>query len=94
VTVPVQVWRAGDDAILPSPLYVEPVAAALPSAPEMHVVPHAGHFDFLAPCSPALAQVARDICTSEPGFDRAAFHRAFNRDVVAFFVRTLHAGGR
>jgi predicted dienelactone hydrolase len=92
VTMPVQLWRAGDDAILPSPLYVEPVAAALPRAPDLHVVPGAGHFDFLAPCPPALAHIAASICTSAPGFDRVAFHRDFDRKVVAFFTRTLNGG--
>jgi hypothetical protein len=29
------------------------------------------------------------ICHSEPGFDRVAFHKTFDRDVVAFFRRTL-----
>jgi predicted dienelactone hydrolase len=89
VTVPVQLWRAGDDAILPAPFYVEPVAAALPLPPDLHVVPHAGHFDFLAPCPAALARIAPPICTSARGFDRAAFHATFNRAVVAFFTNHL-----
>ena len=89
VTIPVQLWRAGDDAVLPSPLYAEAVAAALPRPPETHVVPHAGHYDFLAPCPDALAQVAPAICTSAAGFDRTAFHRAFDTEVVAFFTRAL-----
>jgi predicted dienelactone hydrolase len=29
------------------------------------------------------------ICASKPGFDRAAFHERFDRDIVAFFKRTL-----
>ena len=89
VSIPVQLWRAGDDDILPSPFYAEPVAAALPRPPETHVVAHAGHYDFLAPCTDALAHVAPIICTSEAGFDRTAFHRAFDAAVVAFFERTL-----
>ncbi len=89
VTIPVQLWRAGDDDILPSPLYAEAVAAALPRPPEMHVVPHARHYDFLAPCPDALARIAPAICTSEAGFDRAAFHRSFDTEVVAFFTHAL-----
>jgi predicted dienelactone hydrolase len=57
-------------------------------------VAHAGHFDFLAPCPPALAHIAPPICSSAPGFDRAAFHQEFNRDVVAFFARTLNGASR
>ena len=89
VRIPVQLWRAGDDHILPSPDYVEPVRDALPRAPEYHAVAGADHFDFLAPCSEELARVAAAICQEHGGFDRAAFHAVFNAEVVRFFQRTL-----
>ena len=89
VNVPVQLWRAEKDALLPHPRYAEAVRQALPRAPEYHVVPNAGHFDFLAPCSKAMADIAPDICVSAPGFDRGAFHSQFNASVVAFFKSTL-----
>ena len=89
VQVPVQLWRAADDQVLPQPFYAEAVRLSLPRTPEMHVVPGAGHYDFLSPCPAALAKAVPAICTSAPGFDRTAFHAAFNRDVVAFFERTL-----
>jgi predicted dienelactone hydrolase len=90
VTQPVQLWRAGDDAVLPSPFYADAVQQALPRAPEFHDVPHAGHFDFLAPCPPGLAHAVPAICTSEAGFDRTAFHEELNASLVDFFARTLH----
>lgn len=86
---PVQLWRAENDQVLPNPDYAEAVRAALPRAPEFHLVANAGHYDFLNTCSADLAQEAPEICTSAPGFDRSAFHAEFNRDVVAFFRRTL-----
>ncbi|MDE1148146.1 MAG: hypothetical protein PW843_16215 [Azospirillaceae bacterium] len=89
VTAPVQLWRAADDEILPHPYYAEAVRLALPTPPESHVVDHARHFDFLVPCSATLEQAVPALCQSEPGFDRAAFHRDFNAAVVAFFQRTL-----
>jgi predicted dienelactone hydrolase len=89
VNVPVQLWRAESDVILPNPRYAEAVRLALPDAPDYHVVPNAGHFDFLAPCSSALAERVPAICTSAPGFDRAAFHQAFDAAVVSFFDKTL-----
>jgi predicted dienelactone hydrolase len=89
VKVPVQLWRADDDVILPHPRYAEAVRLALPEAPDYHVVPHAGHFDFLVPCSSALASVAPAICTSAVGFDRAAFHASFDAAVLSFFSKTL-----
>ena len=90
VRVPVQLWRAADDRILPSPDYAEPVRDALPRPPEYHVAEGADHFDFLAPCSEELARVAPDICAEVGGFDRSAFHAAFDAEVVRFFDRTLH----
>ncbi|CAN5893317.1 dienelactone hydrolase [soil metagenome] len=95
VKVPVQLWRAGDDAVLPHPRYAEVVRLALPEAPQApdyHVVANAGHYDFLVPCSSALASIAPTICTSAAGFDRAAFHASFNAAVVGFFSKTLKPG--
>ena len=87
VTVPVQLWRATDDSVLPAPNYADAVKAALPSRPEYHDVAGAGHFDFLAPC--ADRGLNPQICNSAAGFDRAAFHRQFNENIVRFFVRSL-----
>ena len=92
VKVPVQLWRAEDDAVLPHPRYAEVVRLALPDAPDYRVVPNAGHYDFLVPCSSALASIAPTICTSAAGFDRAAFHASFNAAVVGFFSKTLGVG--
>jgi len=89
ITVPVQLWRAEDDHILPNPDYAEAVRIALPKPAEFHLVEGADHFDFLAPCSPELANAAPQICTSRPGFDRTAFHQVFNREVVRFFEQSL-----
>jgi predicted dienelactone hydrolase len=89
VTVPIQLWRAENDAVLPHPWYAEAVRAALPRSPEYHVVERAGHFDFMPACSAALTSVAPDICSSAPNFDRTAFHAKFNASIVAFFDRTL-----
>ena len=91
VTVPVQLWRAENDTVLPHPRYAEAVRQALPIASDYHVVAGAGHFDFLAPCSDALAAIAPVICASAPGFDRSAFHRSFDAAVVRFFDAALPA---
>lgn len=94
VKVPVQLWRAENDVIVPHPRYAEAVRLALPQAPDYHVVAGAGHFDFLAPCSGALASVAPPICTSAAGFDRAAFHVSFNAAVVSFFSASSRSSAR
>ncbi|MFC7380025.1 alpha/beta hydrolase family protein [Brevundimonas sp. GCM10030266] len=89
VTVPVQLWQADADEVLPAPFNVEPIRDRLGRPPEYHRVASAGHFDFLPPCSEALAAAIPLLCQSRPGFDRAAFHRAFNREVARFFRDSL-----
>jgi len=89
VALPVQLWRAENDHVLPNADYAEAVRLALPTPPESHVVANADHYDFLSPCTEQLRAIAPDICVSRAGFDRVAFHAAFNRTVVEFFERTL-----
>lgn len=89
VRIPVQLWRAEDVVVLPHPRFAEAVRRALREAPDYHVVPKAGHFDFLAPCSVALANIAPVICKSDPGFDRVAFHQTINTSVIDFFGKNL-----
>ncbi|CAN5178575.1 dienelactone hydrolase [soil metagenome] len=93
VRVPVQLWASeqGGDGVALS--HIEAIRSALPQAPEFHVAKGAGHFAYLAPCSPALKESARKICTDPEGFDRPAWHRSMNAAVVTFFKRQLHAPG-
>jgi len=85
VEVPVQLWASeyGGDGV--SPESVAAVDRSLPARHESHVVPNAGHFAFLIPYSPALAKGVPEVCTDAPGFDRVAFHKQFNADVLGFF---------
>lgn len=89
VTVPVQLWASelGGDGVLPHS--VDIVDTGLHRRHEYHVVPNAGHFSFVAPCPPAIATAAPEICTDSAGFDRAAFHTQFNADLLAFFRTQL-----
>jgi predicted dienelactone hydrolase len=61
----------------------------LPTTPDFHLVENADHYDFLPACSAAFARDVPQICTSRPGFDRVESHTEMNRDIVAFFERTL-----
>ncbi|QUD89211.1 alpha/beta hydrolase family protein [Phenylobacterium montanum] len=89
VTVPVQIWRAEYDHVLPSPDYAEAARDALPGPADYHVAKNADHYDFLAPCSADMAKRLPEICTSRPGFDRVKFHEDFDAAVVAFFQRAI-----
>jgi predicted dienelactone hydrolase len=90
IKIPLQVWRSELGGVVDASAIAR-VITSLPGKPDVHVVP-AGHFAFLAPCSPQLAAAIPRICTDNPAdFDRAAFHRDFNARVVRFFRD--HLGG-
>lgn len=89
VRVPVQLWwsQHGGDGVQPA--RVAALAEHLPLRPEVHPVPGAAHFAFLAPCPPALAQAQPALCRDGPDFSRTAFHESFNAQVLAFFRQHL-----
>jgi predicted dienelactone hydrolase len=89
VNVPAQLWASeyGGDGV--TNRGVAAVDRNLPTQHEYHVVPNSGHFAFLGPCPPALTKAVPEICTDVPGFDRLAFHKQFNADVLAFFRAQL-----
>jgi predicted dienelactone hydrolase len=85
VKVPVQLWASehGGDGVRNRG--IGNVDRNLPSQHEYHVVANSGHFAFLSPCPPALAKAVPEICADMPDFDRVAFHKQFNSDVLTFF---------
>jgi predicted dienelactone hydrolase len=89
VSVPIQLWRVENDSQAPDAWNGAVVRDNLKVHPDSHLVQGADHFVFLAPCSDALAEAAAQICQDPAGFDRAAFHRAFNQSVVDFFTTRL-----
>lgn len=91
VGIPMRLYRAEADELLPAARHVEPVARSLPTPVAPIVVPKAGHYVFLAPCSPGLQAEVPEICVDPPGVDRLAVHETMNADIVAFFRATLGA---
>jgi predicted dienelactone hydrolase len=91
VKLPVQLWNTehGGDGVEPHD--VAAVDKWLPAPHEYHFVPNAGHFVFLAPCPADVAARRPELCVDPPGFDRVAFHKQFNADVLAFFRAQLAA---
>ncbi len=97
VTIPVQLWaseRASKLGSIPMPSAATVAAADknLPAKHEYHMVPNSTHFAFIFVCPPLVAKAQPEICTDPPGFDRAAFHKEFNAEVLAFFRANL--GGK
>ena len=80
--VPVQLWVAGKDAIVPDAGHV---SALMPVRPERHDIVNAGHFSFLAPCSDGLRAAAPEICSDQQGFDRGVFQQEFTSAIIRFF---------
>lgn len=89
VKVPVQLWNTehGGDGVEPHD--VAAVDENLPAAHEYHFVPNAGHFVFLVPCPADAAARKPQLCVDPPGFDRVAFHKQLDADVLAFFRAKL-----
>jgi predicted dienelactone hydrolase len=84
IRTPFLVDSASIDTILAAPINSTAFAKAIPGARE--VMRDVGHFTYVPECRPgAGATAAALICTDPPGVDRAATHRAVERDVIAFF---------
>lgn len=87
---PVYLFDGSDDQFQPiqyNTLYAAPLIKTLVG---IKLIPAAGHYVFLAPCSEKLAESAPKICTDPPNVDRVAAHRQINADALAFFRGTLH----
>lgn len=63
----------------------------LPVKPEFHRAIGAGHLSFDCPCSEdqVKANPPSVVCTDPKGFDRTAFHKRFDEEVVRFFREHL-----
>jgi predicted dienelactone hydrolase len=89
VKVPIQLWSSalgGAGVTVESGANVD---RKLPSKSDYHIVPNAGHWSFLAPCSPEYAQANPRACVDAPGFDRVAFHKQLHAEMIGFFSRYL-----
>ena len=61
----------------------------VPARHEYHVVPNSAHFAFLTPCPPAVTTERPELCVDAPGFDRVAFHKELDAEVLAFLRKHL-----
>ena len=91
VKVPVRLYAAAKEEVLPVADHAAHVRASLPTKPEYTLVPRAGHYVFLAPCTPESKEGAQELCTDPPGVDREKLHRELAADAERFFTRTLAA---
>jgi predicted dienelactone hydrolase len=87
---PVFLYYGQDDRVLLPRYNVLHIAPLIRTLDGIRMIPKAGHYIFLSPCSQALARGYPDICKDPPGVDRAAVHRQINSDALVFFRKTLH----
>jgi predicted dienelactone hydrolase len=92
VTLPVLVYAAEHDDLTQVRYHAERLAKGLPQA-ECILVKGAGHFSFIASFPTALKILAGEGARDPEGFDRDALHVVMNREIVAFFNRTLQPVG-
>ncbi len=83
--LPVAILLGDADKVAP-PATNGKVAAALIPGARLTVLPHVGHYDFLAECTPAGDAVVPVCPTAVP---RAATHKAAIDDALALFDATL-----
>jgi predicted dienelactone hydrolase len=89
VSVPIQLWASEQGGAGVTQEAVAAAAERLPPGTDFRVVPNSAHFAFMPPCSAGQQAAVPRICADPPGFDRAAFHKSFNADVLAFFRKHL-----
>jgi len=86
-------YGQNDPVLLPNEnvLHVAPLTKTLIG---IEMIPGAGHYVFLSPCSPQLAGEVPGLCTDPPGVSRVLVHRQINAAALAFFRKTLIATSR
>lgn len=92
IKIPVELWGGSEDHVVPFESNVGYLRKYLPDVVAVHEVKDARHYSFLRPCSEALRALKSDICSDQPGFDRAAFQKSLNQELVRFFRSELAAG--
>jgi predicted dienelactone hydrolase len=86
---PVFLYYGQDDHVLLPRYNVLHVAPLIGTLVGIKMIPKAGHYVFLSPCSRELLGDAPDICQDPPGVDRVAVHGQINAAALAFFRKEL-----
>lgn len=89
IAVPALIFVGTQDKELSPSENAIALAHELTSKTTLEVIPNAGHFTFLAPCSSQLAQSAPDLCIDNAEINRVALHQKINSEIADYFNRTL-----
>lgn len=91
---PVFLYYGQDDPVLLPKYNVLHIAPLIKTLVGIRMIPKAGHYVFLSPCSPALTKHLPGICEDAPGVDRVAVHRQINAAALTFFRKSLALSNR
>ncbi len=89
VHVPVLMYSGGADKLVFPDKNAAALARKLPVAPEFKLIAGAGHFVFMAPCSPEQLKATPGLCTDAEGVNREDIHRDLIHEAGRFFTKTL-----
>ncbi|HSC84317.1 MAG TPA: hypothetical protein VLC30_11930 [Pseudomonas sp.] len=89
VQVPVLLYSGDDDQVLALEHNAGALNRSLPQSPDYRVLPGAGHFVFMAPCSAQMNSLLPYLCEDAEGVDRVAIHHDLSVEAVRFFRQTL-----
>lgn len=89
---PVFLYDGGDDQVVKLKYNMLHIAPLMKTLVGIKIIPKAGHYVFLGPCSKQLAEetLAQPICKVPPGVNRAKAITQVDADALAFFRGTLH----
>lgn len=89
VKIPVKLWGGEEDIVVPHESNVAYLGRLLPNVVDVQEVIGARHHSFLKPCSQALKARNLETCSDSPGFDREAFQKKFDNELLVFFQTYL-----
>jgi predicted dienelactone hydrolase len=89
VHVPVLMYAGDGDELLALDRNAEALARKLPHTPDYRRLAGAGHFVFMAPCSPEQRANMPALCTDREGVDREDIHRTLSLEAAHFFADAL-----
>ena len=89
VHVPVLLYSGDGDKLVFPDKNSDALARKLPTAPEFKIIPGAGHFVFMAPCTDEQMATMPGLCTDAEGVDREDVHRDLIYEAGRFFRQSL-----
>ena len=91
VHVPVLLYSGDGDKLVFPDKNSDALARKLPTAPEFKIIPGAGHFVFMAPCTDEQMATMPGLCTDAEGVDREDVHRDLIYEAGRFFRQSLRS---